>query len=44
MIQYKQLGYIGISACDTAAWHTFAREYLGMQLVDGSISNANYQK
>ena len=31
MIQYKQLGYIGISTCDTAVWRTFAGQYLGMQ-------------
>ena len=36
MIQHKQLGYIGTSACDTAAWRTFAGEYLGMQVVEGS--------
>ena len=36
MIKYKQLGYIGLSASDTAAWRTFAGEYLGMQVVDGN--------
>lgn len=34
MIKYKQLGYIGLSASDTAAWRSFAGEYLGMQVVE----------
>ncbi|MYH69304.1 MAG: 2,3-dihydroxybiphenyl 1,2-dioxygenase, partial [Gammaproteobacteria bacterium] len=36
MMHYTQLGYIGITASDTGAWRTFAGEYLGMQVVDGS--------
>ena len=36
MMQYTQLGYIGITASDSGAWRTFAGEYLGMQVVDGS--------
>ena len=39
MMKYKQLGYIGISASDTAAWRTFAGEYLGMQVVDAGAGS-----
>ena len=39
MITYKQLGYLGISATDTAAWRSFAGEYLGMQVVDGGSNS-----
>lgn len=35
-MHYTQLGYIGITASDSGAWRTFAGEYLGMQVVDGS--------
>ncbi len=36
MMRYTQLGYIGITASDSAAWRTFAGDYLGMQVMDGN--------
>ena len=37
MVRCRQLGYIGIAASDTAAWHAFAGEYLGMQVTECGI-------
>ncbi len=36
MMRYTQLGYIGITASDSAAWRAFAGEHLGMQVMDGN--------
>ena len=39
MSEYKQLGYIGLAAFDSAAWRTLFGEYLGMQVVDVNAHN-----
>ncbi len=34
MVEFTQLGYIGISVSDAQAWKTYATEVVGLELVE----------